>query len=63
MAETLACTFRGRSSQSFCDPANQIWSSLLVPETPVITTGLSKHTLDLICQERLRSVPRIVSFD
>jgi hypothetical protein len=33
VAETLAFTFRGLFSQSFCDPANQIWSSFLVPET------------------------------
>lgn len=61
VAETLAFTFWGLFSQSFCDPANQAWSLMLVPETPAITTGLSKYTFNLICQEQLRAVPRTVS--
>ena len=63
MAETLAFTFRGLFSQSFYDLANQSYPLLLVQETPAITTGLSKHAFDLICQEWLRTVPRTVSFD
>jgi hypothetical protein len=63
VAETLAFTFWGLLSQSFCDTANQVWNLSLVPETPAITTGLSRHTSNIICQERLTTVPRTVSFD
>jgi hypothetical protein len=62
VAETLAFTVWGLFSQSFCDPANQVRSLMLVPETPAITTGLSKYTFNLICQERLTVMPRTVSF-